>query len=299
MIEFQNIKKSFQEDFWKKPKVILENLSFTVGEGRVTGFVGHNGAGKTTLIKILMKFIKSDSGKCVFSDKLGSTFNEIKRNIGYLPERPYFYPDLTGKNFIYLLANLSGFKKNEISEQLSFWSESLSIDHALDFKIKTYSKGMLQRLGFISTIIHNPMFIILDEPLSGLDPLGRRELKDAIINLKNQGKTIFFSSHIIHDLEEVSDDIVVIDHGKLIANGPISSILQQQNEAVEIIVSDLPIEVKNSVPNLEVQKIGDRVKLRASSEYKNKILEKCVSNKVEVFSLNFIRPTLEQLTFGI
>ena len=188
MITFKEVTKTFQEDFWKKEKIALDKLSFSLEENKVTGFLGRNGAGKTTSIKILLDLIKPSSGSVAFSTLLGRNLAEVKSHIGYLPERPYFYPNLTGKEFVKYLLSLSDKKFKNYSSRFDELSETLKIDHAVDRKMRGYSKGMLQRIGFISTVIHNPMLIIMDEPLSGLDPIGRKELKEAIIREKKEGK---------------------------------------------------------------------------------------------------------------
>ena len=296
MIKFENVTKSFQEDFWKQPKKALDNLSFEISSGRVTGFLGRNGAGKTTSIKIMLEFIKADSGKVHYSSELGKNMREIKSNIGYLPERPYFYPDLKGREFIKLLLNLSGKKLRNHHQDLKLWSEKLKIDHALDQKIRGYSKGMLQRLGFISAIIHDPKFIIMDEPLSGLDPIGRHELKTAIMDLKDLGKTIFFSSHIVQDLEEVSEDILLIQDGKFLKGGPLIDLVKVDSDICEIFlgseVNNLPVEV------IEERHLDGQTMVIVNKENKEKLIRYCLEQSIEVMSLKTPRPTLEELTYG-
>ncbi len=201
MFIFEDVTKTFKTDFWKKPEVVLDNLSFKVGEGMCTGFLGANGAGKTTSLKILFRFINADKGRIEFDKSLGNNWDQIKRNVGFLPERPYFYPELTGSEFIKYMLSLSGLKKENIEAQYKYYSEYLLIDHALSKKLSTYSKGMLQRIGLLSCLLHNPRLIILDEPLSGLDPNGRKDIKNLMNSLKREGKTIFFSSHIVQDLD--------------------------------------------------------------------------------------------------
>ena len=296
MIKFENVTKSFQEDFWKQPKKALDNLSFEIASGRVTGFLGRNGAGKTTSIKIMLEFIKAESGRVHYSPELGKNMREIKSNIGYLPERPYFYPDLKGREFIKLLLNLSGKKLRNHHQDLKLWSEKLKIDHALDQKIRGYSKGMLQRLGFISAIIHDPKFIIMDEPLSGLDPIGRHELKTAIMDLKDLGKTIFFSSHIVQDLEEVSEDILLIQDGKFLKGGALIDLVKVDSDVCEIFlgseVNNLPVEV------IEERHLDGQTMVIVNKENKEKLMRYCLDESIEVMSLKTPRPTLEELTYG-
>lgn len=200
MIEFCEISKVFNTDLLKKKFQALNNVSFSIPENKIIGFLGANGAGKTTSIKIGMDFIRPTSGTIKYGKSLGGSKKEAFKNIGYLPERPYFYPHLTGRDFCKYLSQLSNVKRTTFNERIDKWAPIFKIDYALDRYINNYSKGMLQRIGFLATIIHNPKLIILDEPLSGLDPIGRKELKDVIVNLYKDGKTVFFSSQAYRGL---------------------------------------------------------------------------------------------------
>ncbi len=228
MIKFENVTKSFKDDFWKKPKVVVDDLSFEVKEGALCGFLGANGAGKTTSIKAALSFIKIDSGKISYHPSMGKNFNEVRSQIGYFPEGPYFYPHMTGRDFCMYLGQLQSIPKNIVKERMNYWGERLAIAFAFDRKIRGYSKGMLQRLGFLSTLLHEPRLVILDEPLSGLDPLGRKEFKDILVSLNNKGTTIFFSSHIVSDVEEICDSLVVIRSGALFYSGKTEKLLNSQ-----------------------------------------------------------------------
>lgn len=242
MVEIKNICKNFQEDFWKPENKVLKDLSFKVQPGRIVGFLGANGAGKTTCMRILMGFSSPNSGEVFWHESMGIG-QTIFKNIGYLPERPYFYPDLTGKDFVEYMGKLQGMKTSEITPLAKSLGSKFAIDHAFDRKIRGYSKGMLQRIGFVSVLLHDPKFVLLDEPLSGLDPVGRKELKDAIRDLKSQGKTVLLSSHIVSDIEEICDDVVFIDHGKLIFEGTIEE-LRSQHLQTDVEVSYLNTEKK-------------------------------------------------------
>lgn len=228
VIEIINLDKKFQTDFWSKPFNALENLSFSIPDGKIIGFLGANGAGKTTSIKIIMDFIKPTSGEIIYSSKLGKDFQEIRQNIGFVPERPYFYPHLTGLEFLKYMGNLNSLSSNQIINQIEKWSMRLKIHFALNRKIHSYSKGMLQRLGFVSALLHNPQLIILDEPVSGMDPVGRKEIKDVIKEINAEGKTIFFSSHIVPDVEEICDEVIFLDKGKLVYQGSIDKLIHDK-----------------------------------------------------------------------
>jgi ABC-2 type transport system ATP-binding protein len=229
MINLKNISKVFKSDLMRQPLVALSDVSFSVPEGSMVGFLGANGAGKTTSLKIIMDFIRPTSGAVTFSPSLGTTRMEILRNIGFLPERPYFYPTLSGKDFLLFMGQLSGMKKAEINQEVQRWAQRFRIDFALDRELKTYSKGMLQRIGFLATILHHPKLVILDEPLSGLDPIGRKELKDVIVEVHKEGKTVFFSSHIVPDIEEICDRVIFLKEGKLAYDGSVDSLIHSSS----------------------------------------------------------------------
>lgn len=227
MIEFQNITKKFKPHFWSKEFVAVDNVSFKIDRGDLVGFLGANGAGKTTLIKILMDFSRQTSGRILFDPHLGEGLNAIKSSIGYLPERPYLYPYLTGLEFLLYVGRLNAIEQGKLGELIDHWAAKMQIAHALNKPTKEYSKGMLQRLGFISCLIHNPKILILDEPLSGLDPLGRREFKKIMVELNKSGVTIFFSSHIVSDVEEICNKVIFIEKGKLVYEGNIDSLMMK------------------------------------------------------------------------
>lgn len=227
MIEFIEVEKKYQADFWKKSFKALDDLSFKIERGALVGFLGANGAGKTTSIKVLLKFIKPDHGHVRYHSDLGSNFRTIFSRIGYIPERPYFYPHLTGKEFLEYMGLLNEVPRVLLNQRIQKWAERFGIDFALERKVNNYSKGMLQRLGFVSALVHDPLLLILDEPLSGLDPMGRRELKLALSELHGEGKTVFFSSHIVTDVEEICNKVVFLEKGRLVYEGSIDRLIEE------------------------------------------------------------------------
>lgn len=297
MIQFENVTKVFKSELLSQPFQALQNVSFNIPEGSMVGFLGANGAGKTTSLKIIMDFIRPTSGSVKFDPALGTSRNEIFKNIGFLPERPYFYPHLTGHEFLRFMGVLAELKLNDISQEVKFWSPRFRIDHALDRELKTYSKGMLQRIGFLAAILHRPKIIILDEPLSGLDPIGRKELKDVIIEVHKAGKTVFFSSHIVPDIEEICDRVVFLKEGKLAYNGSVNSLIGQvKNQDYQMTVrthDDLyPYSIKEQVllpDNLS--------KIIVSSEKKDPLVKAISDLNVSIISLELIRPSLEEIFY--
>jgi ABC-2 type transport system ATP-binding protein len=193
-IQLNNISRFFKNHFWQKPTQVLHNISLEIEKGEIFGFLGPNGAGKTTTIKIITGLIRADKGTVtIFEQPVDSI--QARQRIGFLPESPYFYEHLTGNEFLKmhaLLANIRNYRK-EISSLLG----KVGLEYARDLPLRKYSRGMLQRIGIAQAIIGNPDLLVLDEPLSGLDPIGRKQMKDLIFEQKNKGTTVFFSSHIL------------------------------------------------------------------------------------------------------
>ncbi len=298
MLEFENISKSFQSDFWVKPVKILDNLSFEVCSGSLCGFLGANGAGKTTSIKILFRFIKPDSGKIIFSETLGKNWDSIRQSLGYFPERPYFYPYLSARQFVHYIGGLEGLSSPKIKTKLEKLSEKFDIAHSLDKKVKDFSKGMLQRLGFIVSIIHNPKLLILDEPLSGLDPNGRMEFKNVLKELSTEGTTIFFSSHIVSDIQEICDSLVVIEKGKLVFNGKTSDLIKQNSkDEFEVRIRDRD-QILFDLYDKVVFKTGEDITFRIIKSDLNEFLDKSLKAQgVEILSVKPFEKTLEQVVY--
>ena len=280
MIEFQNVNKFFKTDFWKPPTHILKDLSFKIPEAKVCGFLGANGAGKTTSLKVALQFISYNSGEVKYSSRLGDDWNTIKSNIGFLPEHPYFYPYLTGFEFCSLVGSLVDLNSNSLKEGVSKWAPRVNIEHALQNKIRSYSKGMLQRLGLLTALLHEPKFVILDEPLSGLDPVGRAEIKNIIKTLKKEGKTVFFSSHIVGDVQEVCDHLIVIENGSLLYQGGLKELLEE-NDSKKYIV-----------------KIKGEDDLICSADSLNKELGDLIQRNVEILSVEHEVHNLEQIIYS-
>lgn len=298
MLKFQDVTKSFKDDFWKTPKIVVDKLSFEVQEGALCGFLGANGAGKTTSIKAALNFIQIDSGSISFHSKMGKNFNEVRSSIGYFPEGPYFYPHMTGREFCLYLGQLQSIPRSLVLERMDYWGERLSIAFAFDRKIRGYSKGMLQRLGFLSTLIHEPKFIILDEPLSGLDPLGRKEFKDILVSLNNKGTTIFFSSHIVSDVEEVCDSLVVIRSGELFYSGKTEDLLNRQTSKdyrVAFNCSELPkgiVEIFEPIQNRGRFHLG-----RVSIDNKERFINEISNNEIDLVEFGVERLSLEEIIY--
>lgn len=216
MIEIKNISKSYNGNY-----NVVENLTLTIPTGAVFGFLGPNGAGKTTTIKMLVGINKPDNGE-ILIDGHNPTDVSTRENISFMPEEPHFYDQLTGIEFLKFVNHLFSDTRHKKTGELEEILKNTGIYDAKDKGIRNYSKGMKQRLGFAQTLVNDPEYIFLDEPLEGLDPIGRRELKSSIETLKKAGKTIFFNSHILADVELLCDQIGIIHQGKLIYSGPVN-----------------------------------------------------------------------------
>lgn len=300
MLNFERITKVFKSDLLTQPFVALNDVSFQIPEGSMVGFLGANGAGKTTSLKIIMDFIRPDHGSVTFDKSLGKTKIEVFKNIGFLPERPYFYPNLTGNEFLHFMGSLSEMSRSQIENSKKKWAARFKIDHALQRPLRTYSKGMLQRIGFLSTILHEPKIIILDEPLSGLDPIGRKELKDVIVEVHREGKTVFFSSHIVPDIEEICDRVIFLKEGKLVYDGLVDKLIKSGQE------SDYIIKFKSETNESFSSKIkgidrfpGDLVIATVGESQKQQLIRELLDKNKEVLGLELVKPSLEEIFYHI
>ncbi|MGI9104082.1 MAG: ABC transporter ATP-binding protein [Terriglobales bacterium] len=234
-IETFALEKTYLAGFWRKrPKVALKPLTLSVPEGEVFGYLGPNGAGKTTTLKLLMGLSFPTRGSAKI---LGEDWQEprVKSQIGFLPEQPYFYDYLTANELLDYYAQLSGVAARDRRRRIGEVLARVGLSDAGRIQLRKFSKGMLQRVGIAQAIIHDPKLVFLDEPMSGLDPIGRREVRDLIQWLKDDGKTVFFSTHILSDAEALCDRVAVLNHGELRGVGVVQDLLARFSGKVEII----------------------------------------------------------------
>ena len=234
-IELKKISRSFKNHFWQREKQVLKDVSLQIHKGEIFGFLGPNGAGKTTTIKIITGLIRPDTGNVKIFNAPANTL-EAKKHIGFLPESPYFYEHLTGYEFLDIHARLGNVQDHR--EKTTIFLSKVGLEHASDLPLFKYSRGMLQRIGIAQALITDPDLFILDEPLSGLDPMGRKDIKDIILEQKDKGKTIFFSSHILPDAEAVCDRIGIIIKGEIMHIGALKDILKQGIKTDEITLEE-------------------------------------------------------------
>jgi len=214
IIEMESLTKVYKKEFSRKKVCALNSLSLKIDEGEVFGFLGPNGAGKSTTIKMLLDLIRPTSGKVTIGGKKPSHMS-VKKMIGYLPENPYFYDHLSARELLIFGGRSCNMDSDTIKERSRELLDELDLTAAMKRPLRSYSKGMVQRAGLALSLIHNPSILIFDEPMSGLDPMGRKKVFDLILKLKEEGKTIFFSSHILHDIERLCDRAAILINGNL------------------------------------------------------------------------------------
>jgi ABC-2 type transport system ATP-binding protein len=234
-IEFIEVSKTYKKNFTRQKA--LDRLSLSVAAGEVFGFLGPNGAGKSTAIKILMNFIRADSGQVKIKN-VPIDRPQVRRHLGFLPENPCFYDHLTAEELLKFIGTTSGMDRQAIAQRTDILLAELKLAHVKKQPIRVYSKGMTQRIGLAMAMLHEPDILILDEPMSGLDPLGRRLVADLIQAIRRSGKTIFFSSHILSDIERLCDRVGILHQGRLLYCGQLEGFIEDQ-ENLEAAFVDL------------------------------------------------------------
>jgi ABC-2 type transport system ATP-binding protein len=233
VLELSGISKSYRTHLSLRKYWILRDLSFEVRAGEIFGFIGTNGAGKTTTIKLALGLLTPDSGSVrIFGEDAGRP--QARRRLGFLPENPYFYDYLTGSEFLDFHARLHGFRQPERQRRVHDMLERVGLGNRGDRQLRLFSKGMLQRIGLAQALINDPDLVILDEPMSGLDPIGRRDVRDLILDLKRRGRTVFFSTHILSDTELICDRVGMLVRGSLKAVGPVEDLVRAETPFWEV-----------------------------------------------------------------
>ncbi len=237
LIDVRDLRKTFQVGFFRTRRVeAVKGVRFDVRRGEIFGFLGPNGAGKTTTIKMLTGLIAPTGGEAyLFGQRVPSP--EARQRIGFLPENPYVYPYLTPREFIELCGTLSGMRGPRLRERTMEVLEQVKIAYAADRQARTLSKGMLQRAGLAAALVADPELLILDEPMSGLDPVGRKEVKDLIFAERDRGKTIFFSTHILSDVEAMCDRVAILREGQVVLSGALRQLLRGEVLGTEIALA--------------------------------------------------------------
>jgi len=293
-IEIQGLSKNYAVGFWKKQiRPALKSLELKVNVGETFGFLGPNGAGKTTTLKLLMGIIFPTAGSATILGK--DLFDpEIKRKIGFLPEQPYFYDYLSAPELLDYYARLSGVPADQRRRRIADLLDRVGLGDVGNKQLRKFSKGMLQRVGIAQAIVHDPEVVFLDEPMSGLDPLGRHEVRELIQQLKDEGKTIFFSTHILSDAETLCDRVAVIHKGELRGVGVVNdfrSSIAEKTEVVWIGAAALPFIIQRA---LEHHLIADTVRATVQSADLDRVLEKLREQRARLISVTPVQRTLEE-----
>ena len=295
VVRVEGVVKDFRPGFGLRRKRVLHGVTFDVYEGEIFGFVGPNGAGKTTMLKLLMGLIRPTEGRASI---LGRDVeeSEFRDQIGFLPENPYFYPYLTAREILDFYARLSGVPSSSRAERVEELLEMVHLGHAADARLRTFSKGMLQRVGVAQALIHDPRVIFLDEPMSGLDPIGRKEIRDVILALRAAGKTVFMNTHILPDVEMICDRVAIIVKGVIRHQGRIEDFLPETGSSTDVVLASLEPEVATRIEELYSASLrghGQRVELRLPSKSVQPALALALEGGAEVVSVTPHRHSLE------
>src|SRR5271169_2155357 len=292
-IEIEGLTKDYAVGFWRKRmRRSLDHLTLEVQEGEAFGFLGPNGAGKTTTLKLLMSLIFPTAGT---GRVRGHSIDDVRmhREIGYLPEQPYFYDYLTARELLDYYARFFGYPAIERHQRVTRFLEHVGLADAGDVQLRKFSKGMLQRVGIAQAIVHDPQVVFLDEPMSGLDPVGRREVRNIILELKRQGRTVFFSTHILSDAEMLCDRVAVLVAGKLQSVGAPGEMVSMRARAMEIFFEMRAGSLLPTALARHATRIGERYRVEVQEEQLYSALEQLRSCEARILSVTPLRPTLE------
>ena len=293
-IEIENLTKDYPFGFLHlKKKRSLEGLTMEVESGEVFGFLGPNGAGKSTTIKLLVGLIFPDAGSARILGK-PITDIEMHRDIGYLPEQPYFYDYLTAAEVLDYFARFHDLTATDRSERVARMLKKVGLETARKIQLRKYSKGMLQRVGLAQAILHDPKVVILDEPMSGLDPIGRREVRDIILELKREGRTVLFSTHILSDAEMLCDRVGVIVGGKLRGIGAPGEMVGLKAHGMEILFELPGTSAAAAAVIAKATKTGDRYRLQVSEEELYAAMEHLRGAGAKILSVAQVKASLEE-----
>ncbi|HLB87433.1 MAG TPA: ABC transporter ATP-binding protein [Terriglobales bacterium] len=292
-IEILGLEKTYTVGFWrKKPKCALRPLHLTVEEGEIFGFLGPNGAGKTTTLKLLMGLVFPTAGSARI---LGMEVNDprMKAQIGFLPEQPYFYDYLTARELLEYYGQLSGVESKQRSRKVNEVLQKVGLPDVGGVQLRKFSKGMLQRVGIAQAILHDPRVVFFDEPMSGLDPMGRREVRDLMEQLKHEGKTVFFSTHILSDAEALCDRVAIIHLGELRGVGAVAELTSSVHGKVELVWQGTAVPASLRALRAECHVTGDTVRAVLSEADQDAAIEALRRERLRLISVTPVRTSLE------
>lgn len=294
VLKITGLTKVFKSGFIPKRYVALDGVSLEVESGEIFGLLGPNGAGKTTTIKCILSLVWPDSGSIELMGHPIPSY-EAKSRIGFLSENPYVYDFLSGREYLVFSAKLFGMDATRARSKADELLNLFHMEKAADLALRKYSKGMLQRIGLAQALINDPDFLILDEPMSGLDPVGRKEVRDLMLSLKSKGRTLLFSSHILSDAEMICDRVAILVRGKVQTIGKLQTLLKKI-EAYEITVSNLKEYSFDSVPHQVIAQSDSQILLRVASIAEiDSIIALSKKYQFQIESIVPLRQTLEEV----
>ena len=297
LIRVEALHKEFRLGLLRKRVTAVRGVSFEVERGDIFGFLGPNGAGKTTTIKMLTGLIAPTGGTAsIFGERVPSP--HALRRVGFLPENPYIYPYLTPTEFVELCARLSGLKFRAARDRTRAVLDQVGVLYAADRPVGRLSKGMLQRTGLAAALVADPELLILDEPMSGLDPVGRKEVRDLIVEERKRGRTIFFSTHILNDVETLCDRVTILRRGEVVVSGRLDELLNREVRRTDIVLTGATAELEASLGTVGhvVRRAGERLVVEASGEHVVKaVLETALGAGASVAEVVPRHETLEEL----
>ncbi|MFZ1010191.1 MAG: ABC transporter ATP-binding protein [Candidatus Sulfotelmatobacter sp.] len=292
-IEILGLEKTYRVGFWRKrPKRALHPLHLTVEDGEIFGFLGPNGAGKTTTLKLMMGLVFPSSGSARI---LGHEWTDpqVKAQIGFLPEQPYFYDHLTAHELLEYYGQLSGVPAKDRKRRVEEVLQRVGLRDIRGVQLRKFSKGMLQRVGIGQAILHDPKLVFFDEPMSGLDPMGRREVRDLMEQLKNEGKTVFFSTHILSDAEALCDRVAIIHRGELRGVGRVADLTSTVQGKVEVIWQGTVIPASMKALGAECHVTGDTVRAVITETQQDAAIDALRRERQRLIAITPVRTSLE------
>jgi ABC-2 type transport system ATP-binding protein len=297
VLKVSGLGKTFRAPFTGRPVVAVRGVSFEVRRGDIFGFLGPNGAGKTTTIKMLMGLVTPTAGTM---EILGvhAPSPDVMARVGFLPENPYVFPYLSPREFVTLCGRLSGLRGGGLDDRVAGVLERVGLGGAIDRAVAKLSKGMLQRVGLAAALVHDPELLVLDEPMSGLDPVGRKEVRDLIVEEKHRGRTVFFSSHILSDVEMLCDRVSILRRGEVVVAGELHELLRAGGRRSEITIGGASGELRDALAPMAAlsRAVGDRLVMEVDGdEALRSVVERALQGGARLESVTPKRETLEDL----
>ncbi len=297
LIRVEGLHKEFRLGLMRRRVLAVRGVSFAVERGNIFGFLGPNGAGKTTTIKMLTGLIAPTGGTAsIFGARVPSP--ESMKRVGFLPENPYIYPYLTPTEFVELCARLSGLSRRAARDRSRVVLDQVGVLYAADRPVGRLSKGMLQRTGLAAALVADPELLILDEPMSGLDPVGRKEVRDLIVEERRRGRTIFFSTHILSDVEMLCDRVTILRRGQVVVSGRLDELLKRDGMRTDLVLAHANAEFEQALAGegRPVRRLGERLVVEADGEVAVKaVLERALAAGAALVEATPRHETLEDL----